>query len=82
MARLIGWLALGGTALAAAAAVAATDGDSASRTPAGELVLERALPIEGPARFQPSGLVVHDGGLWTVSDKPAGRGGPQPPRKE
>jgi uncharacterized protein YjiK len=37
--------------------------------PAGMLVLERALDVEGPGDFQPSGLALSAGRLYTVSDK-------------
>jgi hypothetical protein len=36
---------------------------------AGTLVLERALDVEGPGDFQPSGLALSNGRLYTVSDK-------------
>lgn len=52
------------------AALAATcSGVSKSAMPECELELEKAWPVEGPGRFQPSGLVLHEGSLWTVSDK-------------
>jgi hypothetical protein len=34
-----------------------------------ELPLEQAWPIDGPGRFQPSGLLLREGVLWTVCDK-------------
>lgn len=34
-----------------------------------ELVPQQVLPVEGPGRFQPSGLAVVGGELFTVSDK-------------
>lgn len=35
----------------------------------GRLVLEQALPVDGPGRFQPSGLLFQAGRLFAVSDK-------------
>ncbi|GAB4341604.1 MAG: esterase-like activity of phytase family protein [Calditrichia bacterium] len=34
-----------------------------------QLTLLRAYPVEGPGNFQPSGLTLHNGQLFTVSDK-------------
>ena len=36
------------------------------------LVLERAIAVSGPGDFQPSGLVLRDGRLFTVCDKNSG----------
>jgi uncharacterized protein YjiK len=42
---------------------------SPSPPAAGTLTLERAIPLTGPGDFQPSGLTVREGRLFTVSDK-------------
>lgn len=39
------------------------------RPPLRELELERALPLETNGAFEPSGLLLHDGKLLTVSDR-------------
>lgn len=70
------WAArLAALAVAVAVAVvgvgaAAARGESEGAVePTPELVLEKAYFIEGEGRFQPSGLALYDGAVYTVSDK-------------
>jgi hypothetical protein len=69
-ARTLAALVLVGLACARAPEHAAAPSACAgASSPPSELGLERALPIDGPEGFEPSGLLLYGGRLLTVSDK-------------